>query len=410
MAVGLKCLHHVDNPMPNQKSSKGVYLEGLTKHMHMKLFTTKPRWLDVLSFSLLLLLGGWTSSAVAQSTVTIGSTTVPVVSPATSSYFFGPIYRSSAASSFNYSRYAHLYTAAELGIPNGSIITRVEWVKSDGGTLSGNNTFNVLMNNTSATTLTSGTTWGTLTAGATTTYASTTQTVTGTAGTFWGVNLTSSYVYTGGSLLILLDHVKVGTASAAINFVTNAATNLGIGNAASTAFTSSTTLSTTTYGNRRPTIRITYTLPVPCSGTPAGGTTVASTNPVCLTTPLTLSVSGGATGTGLTYQWEKSTNGGASYSSVSGATSSSLSVPSFAATDTGRYRCVITCTASGLSGSSTPVLVNLNSFLMLLSYQSVMYLALRFLVYFVCLFVSCSLFALALFQFVQEFFHIAVIA
>jgi hypothetical protein len=56
--------------------------------------------------------------ASAQTT-TIGSTAVPVVSPASSSYFYGPLYRSSSTSVFNYSRYAHLYTPAELNLPAG---------------------------------------------------------------------------------------------------------------------------------------------------------------------------------------------------------------------------------------------------------------------------------------------------
>ena len=47
--------------------------------------------------------------------VQIGTTT------ATQSYLYGPYYRSSTASVFNYSKYAYIYSATELaGIPPGS--------------------------------------------------------------------------------------------------------------------------------------------------------------------------------------------------------------------------------------------------------------------------------------------------
>lgn len=319
----------------------------------MKVFTTKPRWLSALALVLVFVLGALSHSASAQITKVIGSTTIPVVTPVVSSYFYGPIYRSSAASSFNYSRYAHLYTAAELAIPAGATITRVEWLKSDGGTLTGNNTFNVLMNNSSAATLTSGSTWSTITAGASSVYSSTTQTVTGASGTYWGVNLTSSFVYSGGSLLLALDHIKAGTASGAINFVANPATNMGIGNASSAAFTGSTTLSTTSYGNYRPTIRITYTNPVACSGTPTGGTATASSSSVCAGTSVSFSLSGASAASGLTYQWQSSPNN-STWTNITGATSSNYSERINA---TGFYRCVVSCTSSGLSANSASVQV-----------------------------------------------------
>ena len=84
--------------------------------------------------ALLWLLG--IGSASAQ-TATIGSTAVPVVAPATSSYFYGPVYRSTATSAFNFSRHAHLYTPTELNLPTGAVITQLAWLKSDAGTLTG---------------------------------------------------------------------------------------------------------------------------------------------------------------------------------------------------------------------------------------------------------------------------------
>ncbi len=198
---------------------------------------------------ILMLIVLFAGAGVDAQTVTIGTGT-------STSYLYGPYYRSSSGSSFNYSRYAFIFTAAELGIPAGSIITEVEWYKAT-GTLTGNNTFNLWMNNTTATTLASGTTWGTLQTGSTAVYASTTKSFTVTGG--WeSIVLSTPFVYTGNSLLILTDHVKSGTASGSNNFQYTSASGKSIGYASSLAPSTSSTL-TTTYGNNRPNIRITYT-------------------------------------------------------------------------------------------------------------------------------------------------------
>ena len=58
----------------------------------------------------------------------------------TSSYLTGPIYRSAATSTFNFSKYAYIYTATELAsIPPGSMITMIEWQKSAGTITAPNN-------------------------------------------------------------------------------------------------------------------------------------------------------------------------------------------------------------------------------------------------------------------------------
>jgi len=292
--------------------------------------------------------------AMAQ-TVIIGSTTVPVVTPATSSYLYGPIYRSSATSTFNYSRYAHLYTQAELGIPAGAVITELAWLKSDGGTLTGNNVVNVLLANTSTATLGTSQTWGTLSTGATQVYASTTEQITGAAGTYYTVALNQPFTYTGGNLLVLVDHEKQGTASAVINFVTNPATGFGLGYADSAPLTAATALTATSYGNRRPTLRITYAPGGPCTAPPTAGTTLATATTVCTGATVSLSLQGASYGTGQTYQWQESTDG-ITFTDIAGATNPTYVVASVQATRT--YRARLTCT--GQSAASTPVTVTLN--------------------------------------------------
>ncbi|MCB9354614.1 MAG: HYR domain-containing protein [Lewinellaceae bacterium] len=94
--------------------------------------------------------------------------------------------------------------------------------------------------------------------------------------------------------------------------------------------------------------------PAPCSGMPTGGMTVASANPVCSGVNFNLSLTGASQGLGIMYQWQSSTDG-VSYSDIAGATSSTLTTNSTVPT---WYQCVVTCSNSGLSAASAPVMVN----------------------------------------------------
>ncbi|GAA3992190.1 fibronectin type III domain-containing protein [Hymenobacter antarcticus] len=307
---------------------------------------------------LMLLLGAF---GVRGQTVTIGSTTVPAVAPATSTFYKGPIYRSSAGSAFNYSRFAYIYTAAELsaaGISPGALITNLGWLKADAATVTGsNNFFEVRLGNTSLSSIVDGTAWGTLKTGTTITYTSSTQNVTGAAGTYFAVANTTAFTYTGGNLLVMNDWVKSGTATAAVNFITNDAPNLGAGTASSAALTDASAVTTnnssTSYGSRRPTLQLIATPPPACTAPPTAGSAVASVANGCSPLAVALSLSGSSTGTGLTYQWQQSTTGPAgTFTNISGATSNSYSTT---LTTTTTFQAVVTC--SGQSATSTPVTV-----------------------------------------------------
>lgn len=284
-----------------------------------------------LCFALITVFG-----ATAQTTVTIGTGT-------SSSYFYGPYYRSSSGSSFDYSRYAYLYTATELGIPAGATIIKVEWNKKS-GTINGNNVFNIFMKNTSSASLTTGTTWGTLVSGATNVYASNTQSFMTTG---WiPFTLDAPFVYTGNNLMVMTDHEKIGTASASNPFYYTSASGRAIGYASSAAPTTSTTLSTSSYGNNRPNIRITWLPPCPAEITvqPVNATTCADDN-------LTFVV---ATDSAQAYQWQVKTGASwinladnATYSGTN-ATSLLISNAQFAM-DGYEYRVIVTNTTENCS-------------------------------------------------------------
>nr|WP_294936232.1 T9SS type A sorting domain-containing protein [uncultured Flavobacterium sp.] len=89
-----------------------------------------------------------------------------------------------------------------------------------------------------------------------------------------------------------------------------------------------------------------------CTGTPAPGATIASATSVCSGQSVTLSLTTPTTGAGVTYQWQSSTNGGATWTNIAGATAATyVATPSM---DTS-YQCNVTCSAS--TGTSTPVVV-----------------------------------------------------
>ena len=105
---------------------------------------------------------------------------------------------------------------------------------------------------------------------------------------------------------------------------------------------------------------ITVNPPAFCSGTPNGGTSSASANPVCQNNPTTLSLSGHSTGMGgLGYQWKSSTTPGGPYTDISGATTESY-VYTPSASGTEYIVCEVSCSISGLSAlsSETTLVVN----------------------------------------------------
>jgi hypothetical protein len=275
-----------------------------------------------------------------------------------SSYLSGPYYRSAATSTFNYSKYAYIYTATELAaIPAGSMITQIEWQKVS-GTITAPNTFEILLANNSATTLTTGTTWGVLTAGSTSAYNNTNQGFMTTGPGWESFVLTTPFIYTGGTLQIMTDHVKTGTASAANPFYRELATGLAIGWSAGAAGSSATAL-TTTYGNYRPNIKIHYIPGNACTGTISAGLTVSSVGAVCPSVPFNLSLSGNTLASGITYQWQSAPSASGPWSNISGATNGAFQASQTVDT---WYQCVMVCTGSGSTATSSPILVTTNSF------------------------------------------------
>lgn len=113
-----------------------------------------------------------------------------------------------------------------------------------------------------------------------------------------------------------------------------------------------TTVTTTTRPNAR-FIRLSS-----CSGTPDAGTATGPSS-ACSGVNFTLSASGLSTGSGISYNWQRSTDGGVTWVNIPGATSSTAIVNQTAAT---QYRIYTLCSISGLSNVSNVVSVAIAPF------------------------------------------------
>ncbi|KIC63971.1 hypothetical protein RM51_04380 [Chryseobacterium taiwanense] len=103
-----------------------------------------------------------------------------------------------------------------------------------------------------------------------------------------------------------------------------------------------------------------------CSGSVTAGTASASVSNICANTPFNLSLTGSTIGSGVTYQWQSSPAGAATFTNIVGATSISHTVTNqTAATD---YRCIVTCTNGGSTQTSNIVAVGQNSGIACLNY------------------------------------------
>lgn len=107
---------------------------------------------------------------------------------------------------------------------------------------------------------------------------------------------------------------------------------------------------------------------VGCPAPPAAGKTVASQSNICGPTSINLSLSGAATDTDLTYQWQESTDNGTTWANVNGATKATLNATPVATT---QYRAKISCATQ--TGTSAPVTVTLTVLTPQISYKKAAY-------------------------------------
>jgi hypothetical protein len=275
----------------------------------------------------------------------------------------GPIYRSSAGSTFDYSQHVYLYTAAELsaaGILPGSVITSIAWNKSNAfGTAATNlsSIWNVTMKNSSATQVSgwSNTSYATQMAGGTLVYSNSAQVIPVAAG-YITLTLAAPFLYTGGSLEIGSDW----NCSVFAGSPTTGGFAWRSDNIANACFGGSNSAASMTMSSQtiRPQVELGYNAPVACSGTP-DPTTATGPASVCSGSLFTLSLSPSQAVSGLTYQWESADDAAFTVNVTTLGTSMSQVISQ---TGAKYYRCNVTCSNSGLSTMSSAHYVAMNPF------------------------------------------------
>lgn len=104
---------------------------------------------------------------------------------------------------------------------------------------------------------------------------------------------------------------------------------------------------------------LTRTCAPACSGVPSPGAIAPVTSTVCVGSPVTLTVSGYSSNTGLTFQWKQAPAAVGPYTTIAGATSNVYSFSAPAATT--YYTCTVTCTNGNGNGTTAPVVVNVSN-------------------------------------------------
>jgi hypothetical protein len=295
----------------------------------------------------------WGLQAIAQTTVQIGLKSD--VSPTT---LYSPIYRVSATSTVTAARSNIVFTANELaavGITNGSTILSLQFNKTNVANFVTPATFRVFAANTSNASLATTLTWASIQNTHTQVFSSTNFNVPSAAG--WvTIVFSTPFVYTGGSLEIATDLAMVGNGGATDNFAWQYTDTIPVTKIVGVA-SAGTTLNGAVAGYKfRPNTRITFVPSTPCTTPPTAGTSLVSRSLVCSGSSVLLDLSGVSAGSGQTYEWERSTTIGGTYTSVGAATISPLR--EINPTASYYYRCAVTCGAN--TTYSTPVLVQVN--------------------------------------------------
>ena len=279
------------------------------------------------------------------------------------STLYGPIYRFSATSTTSGARCNMVFTAAEMaaaGILPNAIITSIAFNKTNSANFLIPVTYNIYMNNSSTVPpLLTTTTWASIVADFTQVFASTSYNVPLAAG--WVQIPVTPFIYTGGSLEIATHLQMTGGSTGATDMFKWEYTNGFATSLVGVASPTGTTLNGTVTGYKhRPNIRITYTPGSPCTNPPTAGTTTTSAVGLqCPGANVDLSLTGNATGVGLTFEWERSP-------SNTPFTPTSLAPPSISSdititpTVTAWYRAKLVC-SGGTPVYSSPIQIQVVS-------------------------------------------------
>lgn len=144
--------------------------------------------------------------------------------------------------------------------------------------------------------------------------------------------------------------------SAATNFSSRTTATDWSATSASTAASDKVLLSNTIFPSSG--LVYTWSPPPTCTGTPSPGNTISSTALACSGIGFDITLQNTTSGSGVTYQWQSSLDG-STYTNASGFSTDVYytaiqTVPTY-------YKCLVTCSGSGVTTSSTAIMVGLNT-------------------------------------------------
>ncbi len=260
---------------------------------------------------------------------------------------------------WGYSYNQSIYPAANLtaqGMTAGMQITQIAWYinTANAAGTTNNNNWTIFLGNTAQAAFATTTNWVST--------AAMTQVYSGNVNTWptgWvTVTLQTPFTWTGGNLVVACDenNASYTYVSTMYRYTAGAANSSIIYYSDLTNPNPSAPPTATTRNTFLPNIKLTAASNTACAGTPTGGTTVSTLTTVCPGTNFTLSTTGSAVGTGLTYQWQSSPDN-VTWTNITGATAATLVTNTSTAT---YYRRIITCANSGISSNSTSLYISIN--------------------------------------------------
>ncbi len=272
--------------------------------------------------------------------------TVTITPINSSGYFYGPM-----THWYGYQRYANIYLQSEIGTVG--TITDIEYNRTNTNGSAGSRPTKVFMNTTANTTLSTGA-WNSVayTGGAQLCLDENTDQ--GSTAGWKNLHLSTPFIYGQDNLMIMVYDAWGGSGSAKwYNQSTSITQRQAYSRADGTDPGDGVNLAVE---NVLQEIRITYIPATECTGLPASATATSSAAEVCTNAPFTLSLSGVPLESGLSIQWQSSTDGTTWNNFGTVQTTLSYSVPSQSvATD---YKAIITCVPTGDVLESSIVSVN----------------------------------------------------
>ena len=276
----------------------------------------------------------------ASLVTTNSSATTYQVGTGTATSTLRPIY-----SCYGYNYMQQIYTAAELntaGASGAQVISQIRFFYATAAATPANyNNWTVYIGNTAQASFASTTNWVAV--------GSMTQVFSGTvtfpaAGNWMTITLSTPFTWNGTSnLVVAVDENSAGYSCTAAFRSYTATTNRSIGyySDLTNPLPSAPPTANSAPSTVMPQIQFEMTANTNCTASTPGS--ISGPTTVCPGSPVNLSLSGQATGTGLTYQWQSSPAGANTWTNI-GTNSAAYSGNISVATD---FRCSVTCTYGG---------------------------------------------------------------